>query len=360
MHHTSTVAAALEHKPRKGLIVRDESKQQFITFDSYDIFESWYKYIDIKTHHEVITGNQKLRFDIDGDKKAHEIFNNTLDHFTPTKTVWDEFIDILGSIFITEYDIELPKESIIVCDSSDENKFSRHIIINGFYVSDHKEANRFAKKFYEGWPEYIQTYIDKGIYKSTQNFRIAGSHKVGSNRVKKILTKHSLADTMITNIDGCIKLETTTIVVEDKPVHAHVEERYMKEAANLAAPFMDGFKLAKVVNNILYYDRIKSTSCKVCRRVHDSVGCNIVVKRDNNNISLFLNCYRNHHGSLLTSKTVDNTLLTRWVESLIHLPEFKDARNRMIRSDLNSEEFYMSILKELAIYKKKYKLIAKH
>jgi len=75
--------------------------------------------------------------------------------------------------------------NLLVFDSSDETKFSRHIIIPGVHVENHMEAKAFADEMIKYLDEKLRPVVDLGVYKSLQNFRLFNNRKVvaapGSN-----------------------------------------------------------------------------------------------------------------------------------------------------------------------------------
>lgn len=46
--------------------------------------------------------------------------------------------------------VELAPVHIVVCESSTEAQFSRHIVIDGYYVSGVSDARAYAEKVREG------------------------------------------------------------------------------------------------------------------------------------------------------------------------------------------------------------------
>jgi len=83
--------------------------------------------------------------------------------------------------------LDLPanvEENLLVFDSLDHTKFSRHIIIPGVHVENHMEAKAFANEVVNFLDEKLRPVVDLAVYKSLQNFRLFKNRKVGSPRVK--------------------------------------------------------------------------------------------------------------------------------------------------------------------------------
>jgi len=78
------------------------------------------------------------------------------------------------------------EDNILVFDSSDETKFLRHVIINGFHVKNHAEAKAFAEEVAKFVNPIYRLALDLGVYKVLQNFCIMLNCKVGSTRVKRL------------------------------------------------------------------------------------------------------------------------------------------------------------------------------
>jgi len=76
------------------------------------------------------------------------------------------------------------EENLLVFDSLDHTKFSRHIIIPGIHVENHMEAKAFADEMVKYLDEKLRLVVDLGVYKSLQNFLLFNNKKVGSTRVK--------------------------------------------------------------------------------------------------------------------------------------------------------------------------------
>jgi len=76
------------------------------------------------------------------------------------------------------------KENFLVFDSSDETKFSWHIIIPGVHVENQMEAKAFAAEVVKNLDTKFCPVVDLGVYKSLQNFHLYMNCKVNSSRVK--------------------------------------------------------------------------------------------------------------------------------------------------------------------------------
>jgi hypothetical protein len=277
-----------------------ENKDQFITAYSVMTYEQ-------KTLHEVILDiPQKLKFDIDAkrysDNPTDPVFNESVDEFN---TMMENIISHIQSIFHLNYDIELPRKNVIMCDSSDASKFSRHIIINGYFVSGHRQAEHFALDVINGLPEDYSKFIDRSVYNVKQNFRITGSHKSGSNRIKTIMNythgnttyTYDIKDTFITHTIDCTKLKNIEHIVDS-------DELYVKEIELEGSDMIEISKLVRdagldkyyqYVNRdgaVLKYNRIRPSACEICQHEHTSNGMFIRVYKTGSHAEVFQYCYR--------------------------------------------------------------------
>jgi len=229
-----------------SLIIRDERINKYICFESVAVFEKKYNGDD-HTVHEVIMGwmKQRPKFDIDsGDINSLE-----------------EIIEHLESSFIDNYDL-VP--DIVRCSSSNDEKFSYHLIIRNCYFENNIEAKWFYDQFKKSLPVNLQQHVDWTVNKRIQCFRILGSVKNG--RVKRAIDKkNGLYDTLITTISG-ISLPKWADY-DHKP--AMFCETITKDIAN-PDPYI--WRFSKRINNLVTFTRIRMSYCDLCERDHTSVG----------------------------------------------------------------------------------------
>jgi hypothetical protein len=174
--------------------------------------------------HEVIGPvAQKLRFDMDIYKVDWE---KQMD-WTPEdlESYFNELIECIHEGFQDVYGRNLDPDSIVICDSTGDDKYSRHVIINGWHVINHTEAKYFYTKVMKlledrSWPT---EFVDGQIYSAVQNFRMTGFTKRG--RTKKIISNHTFSDTLITYIPDSKLLEQQCI--ETPVTFAPITEKFL-------------------------------------------------------------------------------------------------------------------------------------
>lgn len=330
--------------------------------DSIGEFISDHSINEVKSWHEIINGRQKIKIDIDSvpalgnwfnkpsvlknhyrdtiGPKLYEklrVFNecdcvtmdldDTCEHKDklmekfneqmakiPDYTNWDEYIDFIRSMFHLEYDMDLKRKDIVVCDSSDDKKFSRHIIINGHYVADHNEAYQFVNsvntnfalpRFEKDSNGKSKDPVDMGVYKPNQGFRIAGCIKLNSNRVKKIISKHSVADTLITNVKQCIRLNRLIKCDEVEEPVAGIPAVDMPEAESsmlniviqIVVEQFPGMVFKNTIGNRMCFNRASPSYCTICNRAHTSDGGYVLYFEHDKLVKFYYHCRRSEKGT---------------------------------------------------------------
>ena len=68
-------------------------------------------------------------------------------------------------------------DDILVADSSNETKWSQHLILPEYFVHGASKARKFTSRLLELVPERMHPFIDDKVNKNIHCFRLAGSHK---------------------------------------------------------------------------------------------------------------------------------------------------------------------------------------
>ena len=155
---------------KNGLIIWDKNKGVFKVYKTLEDYSEEYPYESNHNTHEVIFGYQKQKPKFDMDKGNEEKYERILKG--------------IGEAFKKEYNIEI---SEVVYDSSNNEKFSRHIVISNVVFANSREADYFTKTILKGYIKDDEDYkcLDKGVNKTTQYLRMPGSVKEG--RKKRVL-----------------------------------------------------------------------------------------------------------------------------------------------------------------------------
>jgi len=177
------------------------------------------------------------------------------------------------------------EENLLVFDSSDETKFSRHIIIPGVHVENHMEAKAFADEMVKYLDEKLHRVVDLGVYKSLQNFRLFNNRKVGSPRVKvyKLGTFKAFSDLLIGYITkGSLMLPSILgqPTANTPKIETELTEENVQAIVKLVNELAPGNSLKKVMGNMLIFTRKDAGYCPICERDHVNDNTHFVIVHD--------------------------------------------------------------------------------
>lgn len=311
-------------------IAHNSENRKYYCFNNVKEFLKFYKNEKQKTYHEVIFSvPQKLKFDFDAKSTdiTYEKFINYI----------EETICVIRDAFFINFGLELNPKYIIRCESkcSRNSKFSYHIIIDNYCV----ENQLIAKQFTADVVKYVsnKNIIDLTVNKKVQNFRIAESHK--NNRIKKILTKHTLSQSLITNTSKCklvkfhlyITPQNESINTYQTDDHLHPDDK--EQIINICKEknIFDNHDLRTIKNNLFIFERKNASYCELCDRVHDSDNTVLIsaLRTDENQINIYQTCrkYKSEHkqnksinlgcfySNMITQKTSTNA--TKYKKNMI-------------------------------------------
>lgn len=277
----------------------------FNVFANYTEFFKFLNALPVqeRQYHEVIFEQpQKLKFDLDVSLGAMLEFKlpdmlvpdyNITMESTPGekfKHVLEYIIETIKTAFYVSFGVDI--DSLIVCTSGlvlnhgrIENvptKFSAHVIVNGYYVSGPAQAQEFTRRVLEYLPSVYRPFIDAGVNKRIQNFRIVGCHK-GDMRVKTILLNEDdiipvPEDTLITRVSGCELLPDLTAGVEVKRFNTHMCTQDIEKCLEICARngIMRDNKFSIARGGMFIFTRLRPSYCSLCERTHDSDNTVIV------------------------------------------------------------------------------------
>ena len=333
-------------KIRERFIVYDEKKNRYYVFDSFATYQHFAPDVKIsdRCFHEVIFGRlpQKLKFDVDMDLQKIEQFEmqdspgeiseitdviiddmeiyDFLDSIeikelkTPSsiemkaKHIIETIIQTIKDAFFLTYGMEL--DSIIVCESTNINiKYSYHLIIDKFFVDNNEEAKEFTYRFLKLLPQSYHSFVDKGVNKSLQNFRLVGCQKDNNqNRIKTITSDHDEFSTVITNVIDCSQLPSITSSVSKETLQITMPKEDFDAILKIARPHSNGHEFKSQYGNMFIYKRLRSTYCSFCERNHDSDNTFIVsIINTKGTITVFKSCRRFSEESKTNKETIQST-----------------------------------------------------
>jgi predicted RNase H-like HicB family nuclease len=300
-----------------------KDKRIYASLPSLEYYFSKVGQLSTKNFYEVLTGDQKMYFDIDYNKNI----------YPDKKQLLDTFIELLRDVYIDEFNQPLATEDIQILESPEQTKGSFHIIINsGMIFRNHLEAKHFVNKIWDKQmllDENGKSVIDD-IYTKNRQVRIIGCSKFGSDSVLKKVCPYTYNqdDNLDTpDIDYCISSisnETknkdyyygTPIEIPDTyiPDQSDIDPTIIKEALalysnhedyeNQTNPIPELIKSKSIskkmtLNNIkISFSRVRSSYCSMCERNHDKdKTAYLLICTDTKKV--FLKCYRTNENIFL-------------------------------------------------------------
>lgn len=321
---------------------KEFKKMGYMLFDTHMDFLHFFETIptEKRNFHEIIYKKSvKPHFDIDlswedfklvypeGDKeKFQAVFDITLSFITRA------CIECLA-----EFGIKInPSEDMVLCTSHGENKRSGHLVITSYTHENHSEAEAFYNLILNRITSDYTKWIDAGVYKSFQSWRIVGNFKDQSARKKIFCEKWKYINirdewetvTFSPNIRynvnrDILKFESSLLmafnsnylpsflekasdfnlkfktIIERKkgnfeenfenidPQELKVILDYLSKALECQREYIP-FKVKNAYKNIIFMIRLRPSECKICNVVHQSENPYIFI-RDGN---VYLDCRR--------------------------------------------------------------------
>lgn len=273
-----------------------------LIFDSYGDFEKIYKKNLDPHFYEIIQGKQSLYFDFDCSEKISD-----LDFSIFNQKILEEITEKFPIII-----------NLYTSHSTTGKKFSYHVIVKGIFFDDHEKCGFVAKKIVANLNDenLLKKYFDNSVYTSRRNFRMLGSRKIGSDRIK-IFSKNLYKSENYKNRfeSNDLRMSLVGEIYDSEIFIVNLkknDEPFFSEKNNfpeinwdqkkidfvkifLAAKFSGQFNIGKNKKNFLSLERKSTGMCLVCNRVHSS---------DNAYVSFFgekfyFVCWRNPENKFL-------------------------------------------------------------
>ena len=230
--------------------------------------------------HEMVPDTwQKFRIDIDG----------TEDKLSNKATLIDEAVGCVNALFQNMFGIALTEEQIIVLDSSNDHKFSAHIIVDGYCFANARQTKKVFATFREYFSD--EKVLDFGVYKPNQSFRVEGCTKQGQNRTLVRTDGKFSVDTLKASLlSYCCDCKQLSVSEEEEP-----KREKIVSSSNLYEIFQSWSEDAPFEprnqdgGDVLYLDRIEPSYCICCEREHESD--NAMVRSDAEG-RVFFKCFR--------------------------------------------------------------------
>lgn len=275
-----------------------------------------------RNFYEIILGEvkQKPHFDIDG---------------ITTDTVEDLDLTVKEIVKSTENafkSLGIEPHQLRWYGSNRKDKRSLHLVIPGFYVKNHYEARKIYYFLREHIPSNLFRFFDSAVYSSNQNFRILGCCKNNDTRYKKLLFREpdekTFRESLVTRVKKSMKeFPYIDMPEEDRKEYEMVtfDDETTGEAVQKTLDYLgrDNFRLDKIKNSFVTFERLKSTHCSICQVYHDSIYPFIRISPYG---KVYLYCYRSReHCSPKQSHRIEihNFDWTEWIGGDIFTDEPK-------------------------------------
>ncbi|CAG8785898.1 12694_t:CDS:2, partial [Dentiscutata erythropus] len=297
---------ASENIQPEGWVIQQEFPHSYRYFDNLSKFEIWHESIseNQRTFHEVIRIGQpqKIKIDMDDELEKFASYPDPLDRIEKALGqksfdgyianthlhTWQKSTDIMRKkdeislyiknalrIAIKEISgLNLLKNDIIIADSSNEMKWSKHLILPKYFVRGASKARKFTLRILELLPERMHPFIDEKVNKDLHCFRLAGSHKAkDSSRIKRICSNHTWRESLITHIEkDSIELWPYEWEEDKKLKNESVSHEESDTAIKIVEKQFPFLSYRNSNNGFDIFDRIRPTTCSICEKEHTREG----------------------------------------------------------------------------------------
>lgn len=270
-------------------------------FDNPASFCAWYRKLPEahRMFHEVIMPERRTKAVFDLDAVQTKIDSCVARYSSPLSAAADPRLFIFGKLmdaikycFKECYDISLDPFQIVVCDSSNEKKFSRHILINGYAFMHLRERAWFCGRVFDHFmscsPYMDREFVDLQPTKQARGtLRMTLSHKYGEpSRVKRIISvngdgkKHSFFDSIVqAHDDETINLCRKTLICPRKP-RSRPAPLWLVDLVQgeVEMQFPGMYELGSATGTQFHYNKAPGSYgklCPICLVSHDYFGIQV-------------------------------------------------------------------------------------
>ena len=300
------------------VVVRDVQNGEYLLFQSRDQFWEYYNSLaqDQKFLEEVIFGHlqQYAKFDIDIKDKSSDDRDAVID-------ILKQIINGIKDTIHGHYKCTI--DDVIVLESSGLSKgkwkWSFHIHLPQYAFHDYLEAILYHVLLVHHYlPESISKYVDN-VNKSTQNFRMYGSSKLGEKRPfilsplsKQLGTLTQIRDQnhllVTANTNNFFRTNTTVVTnnstTSDGESHRQSPNNDLVRGAIALAEKLqisNGFKYRDTISEkdviFINFDRSCPTHCSLCNETHHRDNTlYLVLSKKGHEWAIYESC-RHHKGS---------------------------------------------------------------
>lgn len=297
----------------------------FALFPNYVAFAKFNEQLpDMKRcFFELIFGDhpQKPHFDL--EVEMEKIEKQTLEALIEIgDKLLETFLDTMVPLFEETYHQTLNLETdVLIFQSHGSKKRSYHVIIDNYSHCNNFEAKAFYELVIKKIPDQFKPFVDGSVYSKKQQFRIIGSQKKGSGRIKTHIPSWKYHDQEITyhmrekpyndRHYMVLMLEASLISYTNncKPLLDLVPKQEMKKDGGLSyqqdqgdlskeivkeafglLEAMAGVKggdtsnfpycVKEVIGGLILLSRLRPSLCRICKRIHEHENPFMVVYTD--------------------------------------------------------------------------------
>lgn len=288
----------LSKNPLGSLLVSAQTKTRL--FADFKSPEEFLKYSSGKTppercFYEIILGGgkQKPYFDIDMKNESG----------VDGEKVIENLVKAIAVVLEPKMGLSF-EENILIFTSHGPKKWSYHVVLDCICFKDNQTNKGFKNKVVAEMKEYSE-HVDSSVYSSKQQFRILGSRKFGSERVKIPKLNFTISgETYISKMNGMSELEilkSSLVTYTDDTVLLPFSYRNKfvfapkigeidfdeGDAYFVAMDFLENccesnigaFEFSSRDENKIAFKRLKPSFCPLCDRVHDNQNPYIMISK---------------------------------------------------------------------------------
>lgn len=312
----------------KGLLVcgiTSDNRHIFALFPDYLSFVKFNEVLpdEKRCFFELIFGDrpQKPHFDLEIEIEKIEIKTQEVLIEMGNKLL-DTFLNIMIPLFEETYHQTLNLETdVLIFQSHGNKKRSYHVIVDNYSHCNNLEAKAFYQLVIQKIPDQFKPFIDSSVYSKKQQFRMIGSQKKGSGRIKSHIPSWKYQDREITycmrekphNIRHYYVLMFEASLIsytnnckplldlipkqeknkkdgfsyqEDQGDLSKETVKEIFELLKLMAGVKNGdlsnfpYRIKEVIGSLILLTRLCPSRCRICNRIHEHENPFIVVYND--------------------------------------------------------------------------------
>lgn len=306
----------------------------FALFPNYVAFAKYQQSLPLEKRcffEIILAGRQKSHYDLDIDLKKYPDAN--------PDTIFQLFITTLITVYKEVYNIDLNLETdILPFTSHGATKRSFHVVVDNYCHTCNLEAKAIYDEVMKREGPALHDFLDSSVYSKKQQFRIVGSQKMGSGRIKTLYSPWPYQDQNITYLYReephnpghrlVLELEASLVsftshckllpnlISDDKKYPSYnggssgewvgdaddLHSDTIKAVLNMLAKkgntniHADNFpyEVRGVVGTLILLKRLRPSRCQVCKRIHENENPYILVvtNEDTNCRHVYFDCRR--------------------------------------------------------------------